>query len=198
MKILCEKAVNTDKYAGTIDLLTGYDDFMTDISFDSDWHTYRVDNKIVPSVTQILDDGTYDNPNISKDTLEYARDKGTLVHKEIQEWLEDGIEGFTEEFYEFVRLFNQNKELFEEKAIFDFKTYAIATPKNREKCYKQTSMYADAVEYLINDRPKKLYLVHLPHGKPGRIYDLTEEFEEAPVVAGYTDSGVPIGFPEME
>lgn len=198
MKILCEKAVNTDKYAGTIDLLTGYDDFMTDISFDADWHTYRVDNKIVPSVTQILDDGTYDNPNISKDTLEYARDKGTLVHKEIQEWLEDGIEGFTEEFYEFVRLYNQNKELFEEKAIFDFKTYAVATPKNREKCYKQTSMYADAVEYLISDRPKKLYLVHLPHGKPGRIYNLTEEFEETPEVAGYTDSGVPIGFLEME
>lgn len=178
MKLLCEKIVNTDMYAGCIDLLTGYDDFQTDVSFDSEWHTYRVANQIVPSVTQILDDGAYDSPNIDKEVLKYAQDKGTLVHKEIQEWLEEGKEGITEELYEFIRLFNENKELFEEKAIFDFKTYAVATPKNRKKCYEQTAMYADAVGYLTDDRPWKLYLVHLPHGKQGRIYDLVKEFEE--------------------
>lgn len=192
MKLLCEKIVNTDKYAGCIDLLTGFDDFETDVSFDSEWHTYRVANKIVPSVTQLLDDGTYDNANISKDTLEYAQKKGTLVHKEIEEWLEDGIEGFTEEFYEFQRLFIENKEKFEEKAIFDYKTYAVATPKNRKKCYEQELMYADAVEYLINDRPKKFYLVHLPHGKNGRIYDLSEEFEE-PIIYDEIEMRVPKG-----
>lgn len=179
MKLLCEKAVNNDTYAGTVDLITGIDDFETDIKFDSEWHTYRVDNKIVPSVTQLLDDGTYDSPHISKETLDYARDKGTLIHKEIQEWLEEGKEGITEEFYEFVRLFNENKELFEQKAIFDFKSYAIATPKNREKCYKQTSMYAKAVKYLTNEEIEKLYLVHLPHSKAGRIYDLSNEFKKS-------------------
>jgi len=178
MKILCEKQVNTDTYAGCVDLITGLDDFETDIVFDADWHTYRVDNKIVPSVTQILDDGTYDSPRIDKEVLKYAQDKGTLVHKEIQEWLEEGKEGITEEFDEFVRLFNKNKELFEQKAIFDFKTYAVASPKNREKCFKQTSMYADAVKYLINEKIEKLYLIHLPHGKAGRIYDLSKEFKE--------------------
>ena len=177
MKLLCEKVVNTKDYAGTLDLLTGFDDFETDVSFDREWHTYRVDNKIVPSVTQLLDDGTYDSPHIDKEVLEYARNKGTLVHKEIQEWLEEGKEGITEEFDEFVRLFNENKELFERRAIFDFKTYAVATPKNREKCFKQEMMYANAIEYLTKERPEYFYLVHLPHGKKGRIYDLGEEFE---------------------
>lgn len=179
MKLLCEKVVNTKDYAGTLDLLTGFDDFDTDVSFDREWHTYRVDNKIVPSVTQLLDDGTYDSFNIDKEVLKYAQDKGTLVHKEIQEWLEDGKEGITEEFDEFVRLFNENKELFERKAIFDFKTYAVATPKNREKCFKQEMMYADAVEYLTKERPEHFFLVHLPHGKKGRIYDLRKEFIES-------------------
>lgn len=179
MKILCEKQINTDTYAGCVDLITGIDDFQTDVIFDKDWHTYRVDNKIVPSVTQLLDDGTYDNPHIGKETLQYAKDKGTLIHKEIQEWLEDGKEGITEEFYEFIRLFNENKELFEQKAIFDYKTYSTATKSNREKCYKQTSMYADGVKYLTGEEIKQKYLIHLPHGKSGKIYDLTKEFLES-------------------
>jgi len=179
MKILCEKQVNTDTYAGCVDLITGLDDFETDIVFDADWHTYRVGNKIVPSVTQLLDDGTYDSPHISKETLDYARDKGTLVHKEIQEWLEDGIDGITEEFDEFVRLFEENKELFEQKAIFDFKTYAVASPKKREKCYKQIDMYSKAIKYLTNEEIENYYLVHLPHSKAGRIYDLSKEFKES-------------------
>lgn len=179
MKILCEKQVNTDSYAGCVDLITGIDDFETDIVFDRDWHTYRVNNQIVPSVTQLLDDGEYDNPNISQETLDYAREKGTLIHKEIQEWLEEEKEGFTEEFYEFVKLFNENKELFESKAIFDFKTYSVATPKNREKCFKQIDMYSKAIKYLVNEEIENYYLVHLPHGKSGRIYDLSKEFKES-------------------
>jgi len=181
MKLLCEKQVNTNEYAGTIDLLTGFDDFQTDIKFDSLFHTYRVNNKIVPSVTQLLDDGTYDNSSIGVDVLEYARFKGTLIHEEIQNYLENGEIGFTSELQEFIRLFEENKQLFEEEAIFDYKTYATATPKNRKKCYEQLSMYSEAVEYLIGNKPKKKYLIHLPHDKKGRIYDLTKEFEEVAV-----------------
>lgn len=177
MKILCEKVVNTNEYAGTVDLITGIENFQSEVIFENEWHVYKKNGSYLPSVTQILDDGTYDNAHISKETLDYARDKGTLVHKEIQEWLEDGIEGITEEFYDFVRLFEENKELFEQKAIFDFKTYAVATPKNREKCYKQIDMYAKAIKYLTNEEIEHYYLVHLPHGKTGRIYDLSKEFE---------------------
>lgn len=179
MKLLCEKAVNTDTYAGTVDLITGLDDFETDIKFDADWHTYRVNNQIVPSVTQLLDDGTYDNSHIAKEVLKYAQDKGTLIHKEIQEWLEEGKEGITKEFYEFLRLFNENQELFEQKAIFDFKTYSVASPKNREKCYKQIDMYSKAVKYLTSEDIEHYYLVHLPHNKEGRIYNLSNEFKES-------------------
>lgn len=179
MKLLCEKKVYTEEYAGTVDLITGLDDFKSDIEFDEEWHSYSLNGKRLPSVTQILDDGTYDNEHIDKDVLKYAQDKGTLVHKEIQEWLESGKEGFTEEFYNFIDLFNENKELFENKAIFDFKTYAVATPKNREKCFKQIDMYAKAIEYLDGEKLAHYYLVHLPHGKKARIYDLTKEFANA-------------------
>lgn len=176
MKLLSEKKVYTEEYAGTVDLITGIDDFETEIEFDEDFHTYTLQGKILPSVTSLLDNGEYEH--VDKDVLKYAQDKGTIVHEEIENYLKNGIEGFTSEFYEFLDLFNENKELFEEKAIFDFKTYATATPKNREKCYKQTSKYAKAVEYLSGEKIEQFYLVHLPHGKKGRIYDLTKEFGE--------------------
>jgi len=31
---------------------------------------------------------------------------------------------------------------------------------------------------VINEKIEKLYLIHLPHGKAGRIYDLSKEFKE--------------------
>ena len=175
MKLLCEKIVHTNEYAGTVDLITGINDFDVEITFDEEWHTYKHQGKILPSVTQLLDDGSYQN--VDKDILRYAQEKGTLVHKEIQQWLEGQKEGITEEFDEFVRLFNENKEKFNEKAIFDHKTYAVATPKNRRKCYEQIKKYAAAIYYLTNETIDSYYLVHLPHGKVGRIYDLRKEFE---------------------
>ena len=39
-------------------------------------------------------------------------------------------------------------------------------------------MYADGVKYLTNEDIENYYLVHLPHGKAGRIYNLREEFEK--------------------
>lgn len=175
--MLCEKVVYTEEYAGTIDLLTGFEDFESNIDFDEEFHIYRLNGKIIPSVTQILDDGEYQK--VDEKILEYARKKGTLVHKEIQEYLEANKKGFTSEFYEFLRLFKAEQEKFKEKAIFDYKTYAIATPKKRYKCYEQEKMYAEAVKKMTGKEVEHLYLVHLPHNKKGRIYDLKEEFENA-------------------
>lgn len=180
MKILSEKRVYTDEYAGTADLITGIDDFETEIEFDEDFHCYTLKGKTLPSVTSLLDEGEYSN--IDKDILQYAQDKGTIVHSEIENYLKNGIEGFTKEFDEFLDLFNDNKLLFEDKAIFDFKTYTTATPKNREKCFKQLTMYAKAIEYLTGEKITKKYLVHLPHDKKGRIYDLQSEFEEGEIL----------------
>lgn len=173
--MLCEKVVYTDEYAGAVDLITGIDDFKVDIEFDPEWHTYRYNGKLLPSVTQILDDGEY--KYVDKNILEYARKKGTIVHKEIQDYLESHLEGVTSEFYEFLRLYTEEQEKFVKKAIFDFKTYSVATPKNREKCYKQIKMYAEGVKYLTGIEIDNYYMVHLPHNKKGKIYDLRKEFE---------------------
>ena len=173
--MLCEKTIYTDEYAGTVDLITGIEDFETNIEFDEDFHTYRYNGKLLPSVTQLLDDGEY--KNVDKNILEYARKKGTIVHKEIQNYLESNLKGVTSEFYEFLRLYTEEQEKFVKKAIFDFKTYSVATPKNREKCYKQIKMYAEGVKYLTGIEIDNYYMVHLPHNKKGKIYDLRSEFE---------------------
>lgn len=176
MKILSEKKVHTDEYAGCIDILTGFDDFDSELEFDEMWHSYTYKDKILPSVTQLLDDGSYDK--IDKKILEYAQTRGTIIHGEVEDYLKHGEMGFTDEFYNFLDLFNENEELFEQRAIFDIKTYSVATPKNREKCYKQETKYADAVKYMTGEKVEHFYLIHLPKTGKSRIYDLGDEFND--------------------
>lgn len=176
MKLLSEKIVNTDKYAGTVDLITGIDDFKEQVVYDDEWHTYKLDGKIIPSVTQLLDDGEYSD--VDKDILKYAQDKGKIVHKEIETYFKTGSMGFTSEFYSFLSIYKANEELFNSTAIFDFKTYSVASPYNRKKCYQQIKMYADAIKYLTGEEINGYYLIHLPHDGKGRVYDLRKEFEK--------------------
>ena len=173
--MLTEKIVNTNEYAGTVDLITGINDFNSQVEYIEDFHTYKLNGKIIPSVTQLLDDGEY--IGVNKDILEYARDKGNIVHKEIEEYLNNKKEGFTSEFYEFLRLYDENKEMFSTKAIFDYKTYNTNLKKNREKCYKQVQMYDEAIKYLTGEGVDHYYMIWLPHDKEGKIFDLKEEFE---------------------
>lgn len=173
MKIISEKIVNTDKYAGTVDIITGIDDFNCTCTYNEEWHTYRLNGEIIPSVTRLLDDGNYENVN--EYLLEYARKKGTLVHKEIENFLKKGEYGFTKEFEEFLRLFNENKELFEKEGIFDIKTYSTLTKKNKSKCYNQCDMYSKGVEYLTKKVIKDYYMIWLPHTKEGKIIKLEGE-----------------------
>lgn len=173
--MLTEKIVNTNEYAGTVDLITGIDDFESQVEYIEDFHTYKLNGKIIPSVTQLLDDGVY--LDVDKDILEYAREKGTLVHKEIENYLRHSEMGFTAEFYEFLRLYKENKEKFSTRAIFDYKTYNTNLKKNREKCYKQIKMYDEAIKYLTGENVDNYYMIWLPHDKEGKIFDLKEEFE---------------------
>lgn len=175
MKFLCEKIVYTDEFAGCVDLITGLDDFESDIEYNEDFHTYRLNGKIIPSVTQLLDDGVYEK--VDKDILRYAQDKGTIVHEEIENWWKHQKEGFTSEFYEFLRLYKENKELFKEEAIFDYKTYNTNVKSKREKCYKQEKKYAEGIKYLTGKDIKKFYMIWLPHDKEGKVFDLKGEFE---------------------
>lgn len=177
MKILSEKLLCTDKFAGTADLITGIDDFDTPgLTYCEDWHTYRLNGKIIPSVTRLLDDGTY--INIDPKILESAQMRGTLIHKEIEDYLKHKEMGYTDEASEFIEYFTNNKEKFEEKAVWDIKTYSIATLKNRKKCYEQLKMYAEAIEYLTGIKIKNKYMIHLPYKKKMKVYDLEEEFNE--------------------
>lgn len=175
MKILSEKIVNTSEYAGTIDILTGVDNFTPQVEYNEEWHTYKLDGKIIPSVTRLLEDEEY--INIPEEVLEYARQKGTLVHKEIEEFFKYGKSGFTQEFEEFRRLYQENEELFNQVAVFDIKTYSSNSPSKRLKCYKQTCMYGKAVEYLTGVEVNKHYEIWLPHNKKGKIIDLDKEFK---------------------
>jgi hypothetical protein len=173
--MLTEKIVNTPEYAGTVDLITGVEDFKSEVEYIEDFHTYKLNGEIIPSVTQLLSDGSYEG--INKELLEYAQFRGSLVHKEIETYLKTSEKGFTSEFYEFLTLYTRNKELFSTRAIFDYKTYNTNLKKNREKCYKQIQMYDKALEHLTGRRVDHYYMIWLPHNKEGKIFDLKEEFE---------------------
>lgn len=172
--ILSEKMVHTKEYAGCVDIITGIEDFNTpELTFDEEWHTYRVNGKIVPSVTRLLDDGSY--ANVDQEILKKACERGTLIHKEIETYLKSNIKGYTDEFYEFLNIYTTEQEKFLEKAIFDIKTYAIASKKNKEKCLKQEKMYAEAIEYLTGEKIEKFYMIHLPKNKKGKLIELEEK-----------------------
>lgn len=171
--ILSEKIVNTDKFGGTVDIITGIDDFVSTCSYNEEWHCYKYKGKIIPSVTQLLDDGSY--KNVNPYILEQAQKRGTLIHKEIEMYLKHQEKGFTDEFWEFMRIYTTEQEKFLEKAIFDIKTYATASKKNKEKCLKQEKMYAEAIEYLTGEKIEKFYMIHLPKNKKGVLIDLENE-----------------------
>lgn len=173
--LLSEKIVNTDTYAGTVDLISGINDFKPTCTYNEEWHTYRINGKIVPSVTQLLNDGSYDN--VDKKILEKAAKRGTLIHKEIEDFIKHQKTGYTNEFLDFMYIYTKNAEMFEKKAIFDIKTYMYASPANRKKCYNQIKLYAEAIKYLTGIEITQFYMIHLPKNRKARLIDLTKEFE---------------------
>ena len=174
--MLIEKLINTNKYGGTADLITGVEDFDSQVEYDEEFHTYTLNGEIIPSVTQLLDNGEY--VDIDKNILKYAQDKGKLVHKEIEEYLKAQEMGFTAEFYEFLRLYTTQPEIFSTRAIFDYKTYNTNSKKNREKCFKQIKMYDEAIKYLTGEGVNEYFMIWLPHNKKGKIFNLRKEFDE--------------------
>ena len=70
-----------------------------EIKFDENLHKYTVDGKEVISVTQLLQKHkitpSYDA--VDKELLRVASERGTLIHEEVEKWIENGECGFTEE-----------------------------------------------------------------------------------------------------
>ena len=70
-----------------------------EIKFDDNLHKYTVDGKEVISVTQLLQKHkitpSYDA--VDKELLRMASERGTLIHEEVEKWIESGESGFTKE-----------------------------------------------------------------------------------------------------
>jgi len=171
MKLLTEKIVNTDKFAGRVDIITGIDDFESPVEYNDEWHTYKLDGKFLPSVTQILDDGSFDHIK-DEPFFIYACNKGTMVHDEIEQWLLTKNKGFTAELYEFIRLFNDNQDLFNSKAVWDVKTSTIL---NKKKTKEQLQMYCEGIEYLTKEKIEHMFAIHLPKNGHGQIVRLQNQ-----------------------
>ena len=71
-----------------------------EVKFDENLHKYTVDGKEVISVTQLLQKHkitpSYDA--VEKELLRMASERGTLIHEEVENWIENNETGFTEEF----------------------------------------------------------------------------------------------------
>jgi len=162
-----------DEYAGTIDLLCSVPEITTKLEFNEETHTYTLNGKTLPSVTKLLDDGTY--KEVDPFILQQACDRGHEIHKELELYFKEGILGDTREFYEAISLIEKNKDLLSEPSIIDFKTYREATKKNKEKCLKQETMYGKAVYELIKVKIKNYIMIHLPKDKKGSLIILRRE-----------------------
>ena len=94
-----------------------------EIKFDETLHKYTVDGKEVISVTQLLQKHritpSYDA--VDKELLRVASERGTLIHEEVEKWIESGERGFTEESericdYLFERA-DENSEIISEQMV---------------------------------------------------------------------------------
>ena len=82
------------------------------ISFDAQTHTYTSEQgKELISVTTLLKRAgispNYDNVN--PDVLQAKAERGTLIHKEIEDYIKKGEIGFTVELQEFIRYITENE-----------------------------------------------------------------------------------------
>ena len=83
---------------------------MNDLVFDPQTHTYTLDGKDLISVTQLMEKhGLSPNYNgVDEETLKASAERGTLIHKEIENYIKKGEIGFTEEVAQFVSYVREN------------------------------------------------------------------------------------------
>ena len=81
------------------------------VNFDESTHTYTDENgkKLISATTLLKNAGispSYDFVN--EQVLKAAADRGTLIHKEIEDYIKKGEIGFTRELQEFIRYVEDN------------------------------------------------------------------------------------------
>ncbi|HHW89653.1 MAG TPA: hypothetical protein GX745_01945 [Clostridiales bacterium] len=150
-------------------------------------HTYWLGDKRLISVTQLLKKHEL-SPNysaVSESVLTAAAERGTMIHKEVERYIECGITGFTSEFSDYIDisdklgLYAENSELIvndnniagtldicakrrlhgkEINIIADIKTTASL---NKESVRWQLSIYEYLHEQLYGYGFDELYIFHL-------------------------------------
>lgn len=80
------------------------------LEFDAEKHEYTLDGKALISVTQLMKKHGLapDYSAVPEDVLSKKARRGTLIHKEIEEWCKEGKEGFTDEAAAFARYAIEN------------------------------------------------------------------------------------------
>lgn len=157
------------------------------ITFDEKAHAYLTDKgQQIPSVTQILGKvyGT-GLENAPKHFVERAAEKGTAIHKEIENYIQTGEMGQSKEFQAWHKVFKNTVPVLAgvtEKMIFattpygqfagtvdllgngflyDWKTCKTATRAQISKWQKQLSFYAYALRQMGQVLNEPLNIVHL-------------------------------------
>lgn len=152
---------------------------MEKFEFNEQTHTYKLNDKILPSVTQIINEVLFYNKysSVSEDTLELAKKKGSLIHKEIEDYIKTGSTGFTTELESFINIVNDKKlehmksevkvhneeiagtidivcKIGDKNVIIDTKT---TSEFDKEYVSWQLSMYAYIIETYYNIPVDELY-----------------------------------------
>lgn len=153
------------------------------IEFNEEKHEYLLDGVALPSVTTILSETIFESKyeGVDEETLKKAAEKGTYIHQEIQDYVEKGKIGFTEELGNFIEIVKSNnltniksetmttnKEIAgtidiiatmgEKRILADIKTtYKL----DREYVSWQLSIYADIYEEETGEKIDELYAIWL-------------------------------------
>lgn len=171
MKIHSEVMLRYENlYAGTSDIVCLDEEIDAGVEFDEKTHSYTYNGEILPSVTQLIDDGSY--KYVPSNILKRASDYGTKVHKEIEDYLKQGIRAESDSFEQFFVLYIRNLNLFTKEGIFDIKTYSSMDIHKKAKAKKQMMMYAKAIKYLTGKEINDWYIIWLPRNKKGEIIKL--------------------------
>lgn len=153
------------------------------LKFNKEEHKYYDGDKELLSVTQLLHKHKLapDYTFVKSDVLDKAAQKGTLIHEEIQKYIEDKEIGFTDELADFRKLCSENglkpekseqmfafgnlagtvDLIFADGSIGDIKTGTVI---DKTYCTWQLSLYKRLME--MNGRTvTDLYIFHLSESK---------------------------------
>jgi len=172
------------------------------IDFDESTHTYTIEGRKIPSVSEILNTvlgGNYDQ--VPEKILKQASEKGTLVHFEIELFEKDGVAGFTEEFLQYlnckkenaIKVFDMEQVVYNDKIVEYAGRYDISTNDSLidiKTTYKldldrvtwQQNLYNNALKkpkkrlFVLWLRPEKWEFIELQVKTKKQINDFLQKY----------------------